>query len=312
MKISKHQLAEKSILVVGDSMLDEYWYGDTTRISPEAPVPVVRIQKTEQRLGGAANVAANVSSIGCSSSLLTVLGDDIRGKELTELLVNNNVKPLCLMDGTIKTIEKLRIVARNQQLLRVDFEKLPDKEVLKSALKTFRKQIENVSAVILSDYGKGGLTHIKDMIKIANSFNKPVFVDPKGLDYERYRGATVITPNTSELAQVVGSWNSERELAAKAESLRQLLGLKYLLLTRGSEGVTLFKEGEYISTPADAREVYDVSGAGDTVIAVLASFVAAGLSMEEATVLANKAGGIVVGKFGTSKVSYEELIGNVL
>lgn len=308
MKISQTQLASQAILVVGDSMLDEYWYGDSTRISPEAPVPVVKIQKTEQRLGGAANVAANVSSIGCRSSLLTVLGKDLSGQELIKLLMENNVSSLCMEDPNIKTIEKLRIVARNQQLLRVDFEKIPDKEVLLLALKTFKDHIKYFNSVILSDYGKGGLTHIKDMIHIARTLNKPVFIDPKGSDYERYRGATVITPNTSELAQVIGLWKTESELIEKAEELRKSLDLKYLLLTRGSEGVTLFKQGEHISTPAEAREVYDVSGAGDTVIAVLASFVSAGLSMEEATLLANKAGGIVVGKFGTSKVSYKELI----
>ena len=309
MKISQAQLASHAVLVVGDSMLDEYWYGDSTRISPEAPVPVVKIQRTEQRLGGAANVAANVSSIGCRSSLLTVLGNDLRGQELIKLLVKNNVNSLCMNDPSIKTIEKLRIVARNQQLLRVDFEKFPDKEVLLLALKTFRDHIKYFDSVILSDYGKGGLTHIKDMIHIARTLGKPIFVDPKGSDYERYRGATVITPNTSELARVIGFWKSESELIEKAEELRKFLDLKYLLLTRGSEGVSLFKQGEHISIPADAREVYDVSGAGDTVIAVLASFVSAGLPIEEATLLANKAGGIVVGKFGTSKVSYKELIG---
>ncbi|MCI6529826.1 MAG: D-glycero-beta-D-manno-heptose-7-phosphate kinase [Mesosutterella sp.] len=297
----------RKILVVGDAMLDQYWFGDASRISPEAPVPVVRIARKEERLGGAANVARNIAALGGEASLLTVVGRDEAGEHLAKLLEAARVRPLLHFDPRLETTVKLRIIARQQQMLRVDFENLPHEEILLAHLGTYERELPSHAAVLLSDYGKGGLSHIKRMIELARAMDKPVLVDPKGSDYSRYEGASIITPNRAELAQVVGAWNSEDELTDKAQGLRTKLGLKALLLTRSEEGMTLFTERGRYSVPAQAREVYDVSGAGDTVIAVLASLMAAGVPLEKSVQVANRAGGIVVGKLGTATVSFQEL-----
>lgn len=296
-----------NILVVGDAMLDRYWFGDTDRISPEAPVPVVRVKRIEDRLGGAANVALNVRSIGASVRLLSVVGKDEAGTRIAELVDRADIDPGLFFDEGIETTLKLRIVARQQQILRCDFEQTPTQEVLKAHFEDFSSSLAHADALLLSDYGKGGLTHIKKMIELAREKSVPVLIDPKGSDYERYRGATVITPNRSELREVVGSWSSEEELHAKAQELRKRINIDYLLLTRSEEGMTLFSESGAYSVPAQAREVYDVSGAGDTVIAVMAVMLARGADAAEAVRYANKAGGIVVGKLGTATVSSEEL-----
>lgn len=296
-----------NILVVGDAMLDRYWFGDTDRISPEAPVPVVRVKRIEDRLGGAANVALNVRSIGASVRLLSVVGKDEAGTRIAELVNQADIDPGLFFDEGIETTLKLRIIARQQQILRCDFEQTPTQEVLKAHLEDFSSSLANADALLLSDYGKGGLTHIKKMIELAREKSVPVLIDPKGSDYDRYRGATVITPNRSELREVVGSWNSEEELHAKAQELRRRINIDYLLLTRSEEGMTLFSESGAYSVPAQALEVYDVSGAGDTVIAVMAVMLARGAEAAEAVRYANKAGGIVVGKLGTATVSSEEL-----
>lgn len=297
------------ILVFGDVMLDRYWFGDVHRISPEAPVPVLKVDRVEERPGGAANVARNIAALGARSTLLSVVGDDEAGNCLEKLLTQHgNLTALLHRDRSISTIIKLRAIARHQQLLRIDFETPPSHEVLNAALEDFREQLAGVDVVILSDYGKGGLTHIAEMIKLARSAGKPVLVDPKGDDYARYRGATLLTPNRSEFRQVAGNWQNEAELNAKAEKLRVELGLDALLVTRSEEGMSLYRKDSVLHEPTHTREVFDVSGAGDTVIAMLAVMLASGATLPDAMRIANRAAGIVVGKLGTAVVSREEIV----
>lgn len=299
--------AQKKILVAGDAMLDRYWFGDANRISPEAPVPVVRITRSEDRLGGAANVAVNIAALGAQAQLLSVIGCDEAGESVERILHENKIIPHLHRDAEIKTTVKLRIVARQQQMLRADFENRPTTAVLANHLSEYESIINNVDVIVLSDYGKGGLDHITQMIGLARAKSIPILIDPKGNNYDRYKGATLITPNRAELAQVVGEWTSEEDLIERAQNLRQKLELEAILLTRSEEGMTLFTANGQTSVPAQALEVYDVSGAGDTVIAVMASMIATGQSLEESMRIANRAGGIVVGKLGTATVSYDEL-----
>jgi rfaE bifunctional protein kinase chain/domain len=301
------QLADARVLVVGDAMLDRYWHGAVERISPEAPVPVVKVTREEERIGAAANVAYNVAMLGAGASFLGVVGDDEPGRRLEALLRETGIDAHLRRDPGLRTTVKLRVIGRQQQLLRMDFENEPDHEVLALQSETFAELLPAQHAVLFSDYGKGGLAHIARMIGSAREAGKTVLVDPKGSDYSRYRGASVITPNRAELQDVVGRWHSEDELRAKAQALRESLALDALLLTRSEEGMTLYDgEGE-LHVTAQAREVFDVTGAGDTVIATLATMAAAGLSLREAMPIANRAGGIVVGKFGTAAVTYQEL-----
>jgi D-glycero-beta-D-manno-heptose-7-phosphate kinase len=296
------------ILVVGDVMLDRYWFGDVSRISPEAPVPVLKVERVDERPGGAANVARNISALGAHATLLSVVGNDEAGICLEKLLKGHrNIAALLHRDNTFTTIIKLRAIARHQQLLRIDFETLPSHEILRAALEDFRAQLSLADVVILSDYGKGGLTHIDEMIRLARALNKPVLVDPKGDDYARYRGATMLTPNRSEFREVAGSWKSEAELSIKAEKLRTELQLDALLVTRSEEGMSLFRANDVLHEPTHTREVFDVSGAGDTVIATLAVMLASGADMPEAMRVANRAAGIVVGKLGPAVVSRDEI-----
>lgn len=299
--------AQKRILVVGDAMLDRYWFGDATRISPEAPVPVVRVVRSEDRLGGAANVALNAASLGANAGLLSVIGDDEAGKTIEQILNDRNITPHLHRDSSLKTTVKLRIVARHQQMIRADFEDKPTTEVLAKHLNDFEALLDGCDAIILSDYGKGGLNHIAKMIEMARDRQIPILIDPKGSNYDRYAGATVITPNRAELMQVVGEWENEEDLKRRAHALRERLNLTAVLLTRSEEGMTLFTDEGEFSVPAQALEVYDVSGAGDTVISVMATVLATGKSLKEAMYIANRAGGIVVGKLGTATVSIEEL-----
>ncbi|WP_422014545.1 D-glycero-beta-D-manno-heptose-7-phosphate kinase [Roseateles sp.] len=304
---ARELLAARRVLVVGDVMLDRYWYGAVDRISPEAPVPVVRVEREEERLGGAANVALNVRTLGARATLLTVVGQDEPARRLRELLHQQGIETVLRDDKQLHTIVKLRVIGRAQQLIRVDFENEPDHEVLGQMLDAFAEQLPQHDVVLFSDYGKGGLTHIPRMIEMARAAGRPVLVDPKGSDYRRYAGASVITPNRSELAQVVGAWRGEADLLKKVEALRADIGVGAVLLTRSEEGMTLFDDSGVTHEPARAREVFDVTGAGDTVIATLAALLGAGLPLPDAMRLANKAGSIVVGKFGTATASYEEL-----
>ena len=308
---SRKQLAAASVLVVGDAMLDRYWFGAVDRISPEAPVPVVRVTRTEERVGGAANVACNIVALGAKASLLTVVGDDEASHQLETLVANSGITPYFGRDAKLKTTVKLRVIGRQQQLIRLDFENTPESEVLASQSSTFLTLCPSHDAVLFSDYGKGGLAHITLMIDSAKAAGKVVLIDPKGDDYSRYKNATVITPNRLELEQVVGTWATEAELQIKAHNLRASLNLQALLLTRSEAGMTLFDEQGHMHVAAVAREVFDVTGAGDTVIATLAALVAAGVKLREAVPIANQAGGIVVGKFGTATVGYAELFGSI-
>ena len=307
MSISREKLSQASVLVVGDVMLDRYWYGAVDRISPEAPVPIVRITREEERNGGAANVAYNVVTLGAQSSLLTVVGDDEASRKLEALVAGTGIRPHFGRDAALKTTVKLRVIGRQQQLLRLDFENTPKTEVLASQTATFALLLPEHDAVLFSDYGKGGLAHVSDMIARARAAGKPILIDPKGSDYSRYKNASVITPNRVELQQAIGTWLDESDLQTKCQNLREQLGLDAVLLTRSEEGMTLFDAQGQLHVSAQAREVFDVTGAGDTVIATMAAMVAAGMTMREALPLANRAGGLVVGKFGTATVSYEEL-----
>ena len=307
---SKTELAKARVLVVGDAMLDRYWHGAVERISPEAPVPVVRVTREEERLGGAANVASNVVALGAQATLLTVVGDDEASRKLEALLQSSGVHCHLGRDPELKTTVKLRVIGRQQQLLRLDFENQPQHETLASQTAVFAGLLDAHGAVLFSDYGKGGLAHIGDMIDKARAAGKPVLVDPKGSDYSRYRNASIITPNRAELQQATGAWRNDDELREKAEALRERLDLGAVLVTLGAQGMALFEKGsEPVFAKAQAREVFDVTGAGDTVIATMAGLMAAGLTAQQAMPRANRAGGLVVGKFGAASISYEELFG---
>jgi rfaE bifunctional protein kinase chain/domain len=303
------ELSRHRVLVVGDAMLDRYWFGAVERISPEAPVPVVRISREEERPGGAANVAMNVKVLGAACTLLTVVGNDAAGRRLCELLGEHGVSTVAGTDAQLNTVVKLRVIGRSQQLLRIDFENQPDHEVLQLMLADYERLLPEHDVVLLSDYGKGGLTHVARMIELARQADKPVLVDPKGGDFSRYAGATAITPNRSELAQVVGQWHGEDDLLQRAEGLRRRLDVQALLVTRSEEGISLFDAEGHFRLPTEAREVFDVTGAGDTVIGTLAALLACGLPMRGAAALANRAAGIVVSRFGTAAVSHAELAG---
>jgi len=305
--LSREQMAQAQVLVVGDAMLDRYWYGAVDRISPEAPVPVVRVTREEERLGGAANVALNVKVLGMPCTLLTVVGEDAAGARLRELLTQRGVDTHLGTDPQLHTVVKLRVIGRSQQLIRIDFENQPQHEVLDQLLSDYARLLPAHDLVLVSDYGKGGLTHVARMIEIARAAGKPVLVDPKGSDFSRYAGATAITPNRVELAAVVGNWSSEADLQARAAALLERLGLQGLLLTRSEEGISLFDGNGHLHLPTEAREVFDVTGAGDTVIATLATLLACGMPLRGAAAWANRAAGIVVSRFGTAAVSHAEL-----
>ncbi len=295
-------------LVVGDLMLDRYWSGGAERVSPEAPVPVVQISEIEERPGGAGNVALNVASLGGGVALLGVVGGDEEGRALQKLLSGNGVECLFQVEEEIRTSTKLRVLSRHQQLIRLDFEDRLAPASFQPMIEQFAEQLPQCGAVVLSDYGKGTLDEIQTMIEMARAAGKEVLVDPKGSDFSRYRGATLMTPNLSEFEAVVGKCSGSEEIVERGEKLRQQLGMDALLVTRGEEGMTLLCEGEGpFHHPTYAREVYDVTGAGDTVIATLAAGLAAGATRQEAVAAANLAAGIVVGKLGTATTTVAEL-----
>jgi rfaE bifunctional protein kinase chain/domain len=303
----RERVARTRILVVGDVMLDRYWFGDVDRISPEAPVPVVKIARTEERPGGAANVARNAAALGARTTLLSATGADEAGAALERLLAADHVQTSFHRDPALPTTVKLRVIGRQQQLLRIDFETAPSHEVLATKLAEYDRLLVDADLVILSDYGKGGLAHIATMIERARAAGTPVLVDPKGEDWGKYRGATVITPNRTEFRQVVGRWADLSEMADKAQALRARLGVAALLVTRSEEGMSLYTAEGTENIPAVAREVYDVSGAGDTVIAALGVLLGAGADLSVAVRIANEAAGVVVGKLGTAVVTPDEL-----
>jgi D-beta-D-heptose 7-phosphate kinase/D-beta-D-heptose 1-phosphate adenosyltransferase len=295
------------VLVAGDAMLDEYWFGDTARISPEAPVPVVSARSSEQRPGGAANVALNVAALGAHSVLAAIVGLDERGAQLARALEQRGVRCELVRSRDLPTIHKLRVLARSQQLLRIDAE-----QSLQSCAEElgagFAKLLPQADVVVLSDYGKGTLSRVSELIALARAAKTPVLIDPKGTDFKRYRGAYALTPNRSEFEAVVGACSDEADFLRKGAALRAELQLDLLLVTRGEQGMTLFEhDAEPLTLPTQAREVFDVSGAGDTVIALLAAGVAAGLAPGDAAALANLGAGIVVGKIGTATASRSEL-----
>jgi rfaE bifunctional protein kinase chain/domain len=295
------------VLIAGDVMLDRYWFGDVSRISPEAPVPVVHVKRAEERPGGAANVARNITALEGAATLLAVVGNDEAAGSLERLLAGERVKASLHRDAELSTTVKLRVIGQQQQLLRIDFEREPSREVLAQKLDEFERLVDGADVVVLSDYGKGGLVHVEKMIAAARRHGKRVLVDPKGYEYERYRGATLLTPNRSEFRRVAGPWKDEHDLARRAQKLRADLELEALIVTRSEEGMSLFTASESHHEPTRAREVYDVSGAGDTVIGVLALMVASGADMHLAMRVANHAAGIVVGKLGTAVVHRAEL-----
>jgi rfaE bifunctional protein kinase chain/domain len=301
------------VLVVGDVMLDRYWFGQVSRISPEAPVPIVLVNEEDEelRLGGAGNVARNCRALGATVCLLSVIGKDEAGRRIAALAKKEGLDARFHTDRKLRTTQKLRVVGpRRHQLLRIDFETPPSTEVLASKLADFRAALADCDVVLLSDYGKGGLAHIETMIKEGRKARKLVLVDPKGDDYARYRGASLVTPNLLELRAVVGGWKDEQDLASRAQALREKLRVDALLLTRGEEGMTLFRPRRVLRVRAEKHEVSDVTGAGDTVIAALAVMLAAGEGLESAVRIANRAGGIKVTKFGTAVVTPAEIFGS--
>jgi len=301
------EFSKLRVLVAGDAMLDEYWFGDTARISPEAPVPVVRMRSSEQRPGGAANVALNIAALGAGSVLVAIVGRDERGQQLTQALEQDGVRCELIVSDAVPTIHKLRVLARTQQLIRIDAEQSLESSAAELGV-AFARLVRSADAVILSDYGKGTLARATDLISASRAAGVPVLVDPKGTDFKRYRGANALTPNRGEFEAVVGGCADEAELLRKGEALRAELDLKMLLVTRGEHGMTLFEVGAApLTLPTQAREVFDVSGAGDTVIALLAAGLAAGLDGANAARLANLGAGIVVGKIGTATASRSEL-----
>ena len=299
------------VLVVGDVMLDRYWFGEVSRISPEAPVPIVRFEQLQEQMGGAANVANNCVALGARTQLLSVVGNDEAGERLARLVEEAGIRASLHRDASIPTTVKLRVIGtpKKQQLLRIDFETQPSREVLASKLADFAAALPACNVVVLSDYGKGGLRHIGRMIRLAHAAGKKVLVDPKGDEYSRYKGAHIVTPNLDELRKVVGTWKNETDLRRRAQKLRRSLGLQALLLTRGSEGMTLYTARGAMNVKADKREVYDVSGAGDTVIAALGAMLGAGVRLDQAVRIANRAAGIVVEKFGAAVATRKEVFG---
>ena len=307
------QLLEKitrtRVLVVGDAMLDRYWYGDVERISPEAPVPVVAVARADERPGGAANVARSVHALGAACAMLSISGDDREADSLERLLAEDGIRCRLHRDRLLNTTVKLRVISRHQQLLRIDFDSPVSKDARVQLLDDYLEHLSEHDAVIVSDYGKGGLGYIQEMIHAARAASRPVVVDPKGDDYSGYRGASLITPNRKEFEQVAGRFRDNAELERKAARMAEELELEGVLVTRGEEGMSLIeRDGRVLHIPARAREVFDVTGAGDTVIAAIGCAWAVGSELADALSLANIAAGIVVGKLGAATASPAEIM----
>jgi D-beta-D-heptose 7-phosphate kinase / D-beta-D-heptose 1-phosphate adenosyltransferase len=296
------------VLVVGDLMLDRYWHGATSRISPEAPVPIVHVNKNDERAGGACNVALNIATLGAHCTVMGLCGDDTAAQTLESILRDAGVNPLFIRMPQNTTVTKLRVMSRSQQLMRLDFEDGFIGQDLSLLEQEFAAQLNNHNIVVCSDYGKGSLRTVRKLIELCNEKNIPVLVDPKGNDFERYTGASLITPNLSEFEAVAGQCLSEDDLVAKANTISEQFAIDALLVTRSEHGMSLMQQGyDPVHVPTQAREVFDVTGAGDTVISTLAAALGAGVTLERAMVLANLAAGVVVGKSGTASVSLSEL-----
>ncbi len=303
------KLADARALVVGDVMLDRYWHGEVDRVSPEAPVPIVAVARADERLGGAANVARNVRALGARCTLLSVTGDDREADSLKRLLDEAGIEHVLHRDPLISTTIKLRVIARHQQLLRIDFESPIGKDARVRLLDNYLAHVKQAGVVILSDYGKGGLGYLKEMIEAARQARVPVVVDPKGEDYSGYRGATLVTPNRREFELVAGRFRDHAELEKKARAMAESLELGAVLVTRGEDGMSLIERGgRVLHVPAHAREVFDVTGAGDTVIAAVGAACAVGADLKDAIALANVAAGIVVGKLGAATAAPAEIL----
>jgi D-beta-D-heptose 7-phosphate kinase / D-beta-D-heptose 1-phosphate adenosyltransferase len=308
MRLEMPAFQNARVLVAGDVMLDRYWHGRAARISPEAPVPVVKVSSTEDRPGGAANVALNIAALGASASVAGIVGEDEAGVELDRKLAAAGVRSCLQHCPQSSTIIKLRVISQQQQLLRVDFEDCFAQDAVIQLSRQILRELEHAAVLVLSDYGKGSLEQAQHMIQAARSKAIPVIVDPKGTDFGRYRGASVLTPNLAEFEAVVGNCSNEDELIARGVQLLGALELQALLITRGEAGMTLLQAADQVThLPAQAREVFDVTGAGDTVVAVLASALAAGQSLRSAVSLANIAAGLAVARLGTAAVSAREL-----
>jgi len=303
------KITKSKVLVVGDAMLDRYWYGEVERISPEAPVPVVAVNRSDERAGGAANVARSARALGASCGLLSITGDDVDADSLERLMGADGIRCFLQRDKLLNTTIKLRVISRHQQLLRIDFESPVSKDARVKLLDHYLKHVSEYDVVVLSDYGKGGLGYIQEMIHAARSAAKPVVVDPKGRDYSGYRGATLITPNRKEFELVAGHFHDNTDLVKMASAMATELELDGVLVTRGEEGMSLVeRSGRALHMPARAREVFDVTGAGDTVIAAIGCAYAVGGATEDALHLANVAAGIVVGKLGAATATPEEIL----
>lgn len=299
-------IARARVLVIGDLMIDRYWFGDVHRVSPEAPVPVVHVSRCEDRLGGAANVARNIVTLGARATLVGIVGRDEAGTTLSRLTAEAGIAPALVQDEVPTTV-KMRVLGRQQQLLRVDFEAQPSELARAALYEAVQPLLASHDVVVLSDYAKGALAGVRELIELARTAGKPTLVDPKGDDYSRYRGASLMSPNRAEMQDAVGRWNNEEALTAHAQRLRESLALEALLVTRSEQGMTLYTDMGRDHTEAQTQEVFDVSGAGDTVLATMAVMRAAGLDWHAAMRWANRAAGIVVGKLGTSVVTPEEL-----
>ena len=301
-------LSGTHVLVVGDVMLDQYWFGNVERISPEAPVPIVSVDHGDRRGGGAANVALNVVSLGAKCTLLTVTGNDVYAADLEQLLSHYDIDVKFIKGDDYETTVKQRVISRNQQLIRLDFERKPDDRLLSQLESQYTDLLDSMDAVILSDYGKGCLKNITGLIDQSKTAQIPVCVDPKGRNYSRYRNASLITPNLSEFEHVVGDVNSDEELDEKAKQLVNELSIDRLLVTLSEKGMKLFSSDDHVYySPARAIEVYDVSGAGDTVIACLGTLMASKMDIESILEIANAAAGVVVAKLGTAVADVDEI-----
>ena len=308
MTISLPDFSNINILVVGDLMLDRYWQGDTQRISPEAPVPVVLVNGFEERPGGAGNVARSITALGGQCTLMALLGQDEAAAQVEKLLLQDNVSLHSVKDQDAKTVAKLRILSRNQQLIRLDFEDQYSDQSIDKLTNNVSAEVERHNVLILSDYKKGALKNVAEIVKKANAMSTSIFVDPKGNDFEKYKNVTAITPNQSEFSAVVGEVNDDQDLNSKGLRLLNELNLSALVITRSEKGVTLIeRSGKCVNVPARAKEVFDVTGAGDTFISVLSASYAAGASFEDAVNIANAASSVVVGKLGAATVSKTEI-----